>query len=79
MNKLLTTKSEQINFFLEFHAFQNKFLSETFFIYIDGENTPKWRCHKNPVKVDTSKIEIYFVTHMFPDMASFLLIPNNQL
>lgn len=49
------------NFFLEFHAFQNKFLSETFFISIDGENTPKWRCHKNPVKVDTSKIEIYFV------------------
>lgn len=77
MNKLLTTKSEQINFFLEFHAFQNKFLSETFFIYIDGENTPKWRCHKNPVKVDTSKIEIF--CNMFPDMASFLLIPNNQL
>lgn len=77
MNKLLTIKCEQI---IEFHAFQNKFLSETFFIYIDGENTPKWRCHKNPVKVDTSKIEIYFVTHMsVPDMASFLLIPNNQL
>lgn len=77
MNKLLTIKSEQIIFFQNFMPF--KFLSETFFISIDGENTPKWRCHKNPVKVDTSKIEIYFVTHMFPDMASFLLIPNNQL
>lgn len=45
-------------------SFKINFFPKHFFIYIDGENTLKWWWHENPVKVATSKIEIFCDTYI---------------